>query len=676
MDALSTSPNAHGRVKACTQCRQQKLRCDAPQSVPCSRCRRLSLTCTVTRAFKRQKAKTKAELVAEISRLKGGDGLEAGISSKEPIVKVANSNSTGSGNGNVENYAVSPTRSSSGVSRSAFVGNGVPVGRGTSTLGTHHEEESTETSPIVTDDASLRDSGSAPCYGVSWLTTAKAEACFESFFHLYSPFLPGIWACLPSAPAEYFAASPFLFWTIIATGARRHGDPQFLHKVAHRVHLQASDTILSGAQQPIAAIKAVLLLCIWPIPKDSLWKDPSPALIGAAVQLAIQQGLHVAGSRQEHAFSRTVLHMTEEDRAARARLWVYCVTVFQNTSLCCGFPPWMLAGAASDRHSGATRSVLSPLILYQYELQKLSVTAINTILHAVQLEEPLVAEDSCLDSLIEGFDAQLQAFATPGVDVSATHYELALLAARVFIRATHFFSIPPFSQRRLPSQSIPGLLLLHALCCSLTTCLMSLDDTTEFVLYMPYYYRRAVMLAGICILRISRSPLQAYLQTEPREQALANAVRVIKRSSIETGDTDYRQAIILTQLWKGKDRGGGLGKISGDPQNALHLKLRNRLSMSVVFECFWWWRSDFAGLSDPYNDDEPELLRNQAGAASLPSDGSGPLNANFNTTDIEQQFQLVANGFQDPLADTVDWQWPVDLFTPGLDSMMLDNGLI
>ncbi|KAK4498023.1 hypothetical protein PRZ48_010679 [Zasmidium cellare] len=184
------------------------------------------------------------------------------------------------------------------------------------------------------------------------------------------------------------------------------------------------------------------------------------------------------------------------------------------------------------------------------------------------------------------------------------------------------------------------------------------------------------MLAGVCILRISRSSLQAYLPTEPGEQALANAVRLIKRSSIETGDTDYRQAIILTQLWKGKDRGGGLGKISGNPENALHLKLRNRLHMSVVFECYWWWRSDFAGLSDPYNDTEPERPRDEAGELALLPDGVSALGPTFDVLDVQQQLQLAATGFQDPLADTVDWQWPADLFSPGLDAMILGNGLI
>jgi len=65
-----------GRVKACTQCRQQKvvilydrptlrvdtwqLRCDAPSHhpSPCSRCQKRHLDCVVTRSFKKIKRQT------------------------------------------------------------------------------------------------------------------------------------------------------------------------------------------------------------------------------------------------------------------------------------------------------------------------------------------------------------------------------------------------------------------------------------------------------------------------------------------------------------------------------------------------------------------------------------------------------------------------------------------
>ncbi|KAK4498024.1 hypothetical protein PRZ48_010680 [Zasmidium cellare] len=288
----------------------------------------IALRCAAvfTRAFKRQKAKTKAELVAEISRLKegkepGSSYPSSGLKLDDSSTAVPNNVSSGQGGAVVEAidsaYLASP---SSSLTHSVPTGPAGPDDLSTQSippLDTHQNEGLNDSDVHGVD------------YGVPWLGAGKANACFDNFHRLYAPFLPGIWGFSQSTPAEYFAASPFLFWTIIATGARRYGELPLLHKAADIVQKLASDTILSGAQQPLAAIKAVLLLCIWPIPKDTLWKDPSPALIGAAVQLAIQQGLHIAGSSQQHDFARTVLHMTEEDRAAQTRLWAYCVTVFQ-----------------------------------------------------------------------------------------------------------------------------------------------------------------------------------------------------------------------------------------------------------------------------------------------------------------------------------------------------------
>lgn len=146
------------------------------------------------------------------------------------------------------------------------------------------------------------------------------------FFEHYSGFLLGIFD-QDQEPESYFNDSTFLFWTIVATGARHSGQDSNLF-------LHATKEVRDGAFQPmwnitnpIPVILASLILCLWPLPIDTMWKDPSHALAGYAHSLATQIGLYAAGHEQD--FSRTRTHVTDKVRVFRAHLWLHCCITFQ-----------------------------------------------------------------------------------------------------------------------------------------------------------------------------------------------------------------------------------------------------------------------------------------------------------------------------------------------------------
>jgi hypothetical protein len=66
---------------------------------------------------------------------------------------------------------------------------------------------------------------------------------------------------------------------------------------------------------------------MWPLPVSSTWLDPSHAIAGAALQLAIQKGLPFATRRQD--FMNVPLQDAEKDRLFRSRLWLYCQVMTQ-----------------------------------------------------------------------------------------------------------------------------------------------------------------------------------------------------------------------------------------------------------------------------------------------------------------------------------------------------------
>lgn len=144
-----------------------------------------------------------------------------------------------------------------------------------------------------------------------------------SFFQRYSPGLPILDAIL--SPDEYFELSPFLFWTIVFIGSRHYvRDPTLLSKLAPRINSIALKSLESRAN-PIQTIQGLLLLCVWPVPINTMHKDISHVLSGAAVHLAMQIGLHVTGSGQD--FERIKLDSRNDQKISRAQLWVHCLMI-------------------------------------------------------------------------------------------------------------------------------------------------------------------------------------------------------------------------------------------------------------------------------------------------------------------------------------------------------------
>lgn len=113
---------------------------------------------------------------------------------------------------------------------------------------------------------------------------------------------------------------------MVCTGARHFPDIELQHTASTKVRMLTGSNLLQ-IQDPIPAIQATLILCLWPLPLDTMWKDPSHALAGAAIQLAIQNGLHEF--RHEQDFRRTQINSNDRARVFRVHLWLHCVIVFQ-----------------------------------------------------------------------------------------------------------------------------------------------------------------------------------------------------------------------------------------------------------------------------------------------------------------------------------------------------------
>lgn len=144
-----------------------------------------------------------------------------------------------------------------------------------------------------------------------------------SFFTFYHPFIPFLDPT--KNPDEYYQSSPLLFWTIISVATRRY-DPSLLTSLAVPLSEMLWKTIAEVPQNYIV-VKALCILCTWPLPISSTSSDPTFMLSGLMMQIAMQIGLHRPSHAQD--FSKFKVELREEELRDRVRTWATCNAVAQ-----------------------------------------------------------------------------------------------------------------------------------------------------------------------------------------------------------------------------------------------------------------------------------------------------------------------------------------------------------
>lgn len=123
------------------------------------------------------------------------------------------------------------------------------------------------------------------------LRSNKDELTLTRYFKHYNPCLPIFEAT--NNPETFYKRSPFVFWCIVVTGARRYElDPTLLDTLAPSVGQLAVQN-LSQMPSYFSCIVGLMILCAWPLPMKSMVDDPSPMYCGAALQLALQNEIHL-----------------------------------------------------------------------------------------------------------------------------------------------------------------------------------------------------------------------------------------------------------------------------------------------------------------------------------------------------------------------------------------------
>ncbi|OAL38383.1 hypothetical protein AYO20_02442 [Fonsecaea nubica] len=562
----SASPKVTGtRVTACTECRQQKVRAlDNPMShVPSP------------------SNLQKTELQAELDRLKkqvGTGTSELGNQSQS----VDNPSAVGNVRGLqavstlAEAYTTPQLVGFSPHSVDASTNISAPSAPDLSNSDIPHSNTQTSnTRPQIIQDVSV--------------DAQDIDECFALFFEKNLPHLPIFDQKLQ--PNDCYGASPFLFWTIVAIGSRRYSrDPTLILLLAPKV-LDLAKTAIFSCERVLPTIQALVLLCTWQMPIDTLQKDITPQLAGAMIQLATNVGLHVYGSVQD--FTRVPLKYDGQQRIFRTRLWSMCLYTCQRINNSRGLPPLVFTDTYS--HEGYKEDPLASLTLTVRFQRKLNHMLSEAI---VQIDRDALSRKPDERNMTLGptISACLAKLGTLSAECPAKHDQLMLLIAELQVSACHLLA---------PSSTIgqSHLINLYSTSCAVIELATELDQEQEMAEYGSTNVNMNWNLAAFIILRIGKSFVREALDLKRGQRCYFSAINLNKKQSVRSDDISARATMILSQLWTSKMV---IKQPDGTP-DSLWLRCRNRLGVSVTFDCFWLWRQEFGGQPNPWEGVEGML---------------------------------------------------------------------
>ncbi|KAL2812860.1 hypothetical protein BJX63DRAFT_421565 [Aspergillus granulosus] len=598
--------------RACNECRQQKLRCDVIQDpwMDCSRCRRLKLDCKIESNFKRVgKRSRNAEMEREIIELRkqiasaqaGAVGTHPqphGLPTTQPTPKQENTSSQ-----------VSPA----GIYQTPSA-----MSAAEQFMGSHEAVASLLDLRSGFDGSNYMRNGSQHFKRVEDVAVGpeRVVELFDLFFTYYHPFLPFL--DREQSPEDYYTASPLLFWTIISVGARRYqADQTLLNALAGPVTRLIWSTI-ADVPQSYHHVKALCLLCSWPFPTSSTSTDPTFMLCGLMIQVAMQLGLHRPSHTQD--FSKYRVELIEEELRDKVRTWAICNIVAQRVATGYGQPPCTLYDwTLSSQESMDPNFKLPESIRHRLEIEKFCDKVTKALY--TNRRDPVglcsSQERSTLTSLLSRDLDELETQLQPQHDGIT---ELYLRASNLHLHLSAFFDDPSAKDYRERLLS-----LFFAATNFLETAMKLQTEIGPVLSYMPYYIYQMMVAGGCTLLKLCKSFFAAHIDMEYTKDLFTRTIWSIRKVSVISNDLPERLAEVLAQMWKLGNTPSPQPPPDGvEMDDSLMLKVRCRMSMSLLFDSVWRWREDTrtkgrnieAYLKNPTNPD--------SNAESSASSSAGP----------------------------------------------------
>lgn len=449
----------------------------------------------------------------------------------------------------------------------------------------------TQTTAVTNEAAAglldLRDGGRGGVafrrLGEVMLHADQIRTLFERFFKFSHPFLPFLNA--DKSPEDYYARSPLLFWTIILVGSRHYSaEPHLFSSLARQVQSLTWST-LAEVPQNYHHIKALVLLCAWPLPCSSTSADPTFMLAGMMMQIALQIGLH----RPDHAqdFTKFRVELRQAEMQDRVVTWAMCNIVAQRTGTAYGQPAltiydWTLGPKPIESNP----SYELPSEIYSRLQIERFVDKVSKTIYSNPNSPVGLPDDTTRSQLVRLLSADYEELAQK-LNNDQTENQ-AITQIYLKSAALHLHLSAFFSDRHLPSYRTDMLALYQAVLNLLEACL-SLESEYSIKLSSSYshglslshgtnYIFHMMLAAGFSLLKLMNHFLPQHdFDIQGAAGLLTRTLWALRSASVLENDLPERLSEVLAQVWKsGPKPPENVGDASEEPSDELQLHLKCR----------------------------------------------------------------------------------------------------
>jgi hypothetical protein len=424
---------------------------------------------------------------------------------------------------------------------------------------------------------------------------------FWCYYHSYLPFLS------PSqTPDQYYQQHPLLFWTIIAVAARRYtADPGLLTSLIGPITRLLWSTVGEVPNNHFV-VKALCLLCTWPLPTSTTSTDPTHILCGVMMKTATGIGLHRPSHTQD--FSRVSVDLNKEQLHDRVTTWAVCNIVAQSIGTGYGQPAstlydWTLAIRPGDDGP----FVLSPELEARLQIERFC-DKVSKEMYSNATDPRGVAGDELRAMLTRVYRREyneLHVSLMSRQDISPI-VNLHLKAAGLHLRLSAFFD----------SSTTPGymddLMGLWRAVLAFLDLVFELESPSaenmsgNILRFASNYILQMINAACFALLKLLSSFFSKEIEFDRGRSLFHRTIQAIRSMSVINNDLPWRLAELMVQMWNGArveqrsrqqqlaNNGNGNGHEARTIiDDSLQLKVRCRMSMSLVFDSIWRWREEF-----------------------------------------------------------------------------------
>ncbi|KAH8551598.1 hypothetical protein BGW37DRAFT_494299 [Umbelopsis sp. PMI_123] len=480
-------------AKACTACRQMKLKCDAMDRFPspCSRCSKNNHFCEIDRNFQRErKRRSEPQQIPQQAQPLNMHGILNSTSQMDSLDKVATVDDP-TNSENVEPPLVSVLQSP--------------------------------------DDLQPKDE---PLLGTI-IPGHRIRLMFDSFINLYLKHLP----ILPleyARPSKLSAESPLLFWCICSITAATTC-PDLTDVIHEHVRDLISKAYLTHyIYNPFTALSnvcAMVFLCYWPLTHRTIQEDASWTYCGLTTHMALQIGLHRSKFTEEYAIASE----TRTTSKMKLLTWLGCFLVNQLNADFHGVP------------STAPLDYTYIPDLTQYSEQDPHVADMIKrvkILHALKKGIDVLgtpdgamnpAAKGLLHRSVEDTFSQLLNEITPLSEIA----ELTYLHAKLQI---HSFLLTPDTPE---SDQKNAIIPTYLVCIQHIQVVRHLLDKDPNCQYWPFFIVTNLLIATIVLFKLSISRFRNMIDVDVARNNISDSFILLKRLSTYKGDMATRGRIFM-----------------------------------------------------------------------------------------------------------------------------------